>query len=188
MDCSRFGLSCDPAAGCVADVATACDGTETATCTAQGEVLFCGKGFMQKTPCQALGFSCVAGQCQGEGAACTADSFTELEEVAPVGSGCTGDTLEACLGGHSTTIDCTTQGPGFSCQARAGTFFCGLAAECLPAGNYSSPEAATCDGTTLSFCNAGRLEHLDCTKLGFSGCDFDSALGHYGCTPGIGEQ
>ncbi|MEI9941418.1 MAG: hypothetical protein WDO69_29720 [Pseudomonadota bacterium] len=190
MDCSRFGLSCDRAADCVAEAAVACDGSEAPTCTAQGEALFCDDGFMQKTPCQALGFSCVAGKCVGNGTDCTDSDSTsgELEQVLPIGTACTGGKLSACLGGKTTSVDCATQGPGFSCQSFNGAFFCGLAAECVPAGNYSSPEPATCDGTTLGFCNAGRLEHLDCTTLGFSGCEIDTSQTRYGCIPGALAQ
>ena len=189
LNCSRFGLSCDQGANCVAEAAVACDGSQGSTCSAQGEVTFCDDGFLRKTPCQALGYRCVDGKCAGLGDTCASDSsFSQLEAVRPVGTGCTGGTLQACLGGHTTSIDCATQGPGFSCQSLGDSFFCGLAAECMPADNYSSPEAASCDGTTLSFCNAGRLEHLDCTALGFTGCELDRALGHYGCTPGATLQ
>lgn len=183
LDCSRFGLSCDPEAGCVAEAPVACEFSAPPSCTAQGEVQFCSGGFLRKTPCQSLGFSCMAGKCVGEGAACTANAPTLDDSVTPVGTGCAGDMLQACLGGQTTTVDCATQGPGFSCQSFAGSFFCGLAAECTPSGNYAEAEASTCDGTVLTFCNAGRLEHLDCTTLGFTGCDIDRTVGHYGCTP-----
>ena len=120
----------------------------------------------------------------GKGATCSADSFGEDELVAPTGIGCSGDTLQACLGGHTTSIDCKTQGPGFSCQSVGDAFFCGLAAECVPADNYQSAQPATCEGNMLGFCSAGRLEHVDCTELGFTGCEVSSKLGRYGCTPG----
>jgi hypothetical protein len=184
IDCSRFGLSCDPAANCVGEGAVACDGSEAPTCTAQGDALFCDDGALRKTPCQALGFSCVAGQCVGAGAACSGHSDSP-ELAAPVGTACSGDTLQACLNGHTTSMDCTTQGPGFSCQSVDGSFFCGLSAECVPADTYLSAQPATCNGSVLSFCNAGRLEHLDCTTLGFTGCEIDTKLDHYGCTPGV---
>lgn len=188
-DCSRFGLSCDPAGACVADALVACDVSEAPTCSAQGEVEFCDiSGFRRKTPCQSLGFDCVAGKCVGDGAACPDTSSRFDDVVEPVGSGCSGATLQACVGGQTTTIDCATQGPGFSCQSFDGSFFCGLAAECLPAGNFADTQAPTCDGTVLTFCNAGRLEHLDCTTLGFTACDIDSKIGHYGCTPILDVQ
>jgi hypothetical protein len=184
VDCSRFGLSCDPAGMCVPAPPVACDGTEPPTCTAQGEVLACDRRAMRKTPCQAQGFVCTNGKCTGDGATCVSDSpFDTLGQ--PFGMSCSGNTLQACLGGRTTSIDCATQGPGFSCQSFDGSFFCGLGAECVPANDGSSPEPATCDGTTLNFCNAGRVEHLECTALGFTGCEIDEKLGLYGCTPGV---
>ncbi len=186
MDCSRFGLSCEPGANCSTGTATACDGSAPATCTADGEVEFCDDSFVRQTPCASLGFACSAGKCVGEGAACTASLFGQNELVAPAGTGCTGDTLQACLGGHATSLNCAEQGPGFSCQSLSGTFFCRLAAECMPADNYSNSVTTppACDGNVLSFCSAGRLEHLDCTTLGFTGCEIDHKAGHDGCTPG----
>ena len=184
MNCRRFGLGCDSEASCVAETPAACERSEPPTCTAEGEVQFCDDGFLRKTPCQALGFSCAAGKCVGQGDSCPADSSASSESVAAIGTACSGRTMHACLGGRSTSIDCAAQGPGFSCQALDGSFFCGLAAECRPASNSAAPELAICDGTTLTFCNAGHLESVDCAELGFSGCNIDSKLGQYGCTPG----
>jgi len=186
VDCARLGMHCDYQEICVAEAPAACQGSAR-SCSAQGEVTYCDNGALRKTPCEALGFSCVAGECVGGGASC-GDGVGDTYELAlPIGTGCAGTTLRACLGGQSTDIDCATRGPGFSCQSRDGSFFCGLAAECVPANNYSAADstAATCDGTTLSFCNAGRLEHLDCTAFGFTGCDLDRSVNHYGCTPAL---
>jgi len=123
----------------------------------------------------------------GEGASCS-ESIGDSELTNPVGTGCVGNTLRGCLGGQATSVECATQGPGFGCQSLDGTFFCGLAAECVPAETYSASASASCQGTTLTFCNAGRLEHLDCTELGFSGCEIDKKVDHYGCTPGVALQ
>jgi hypothetical protein len=30
--------------------------------------------------------------------------------------------------------------------------------------------------------------HIDCTSLGFTGCDIDEAIGHYGCIPILDVQ
>jgi hypothetical protein len=54
----------------------------------------------------------------------------------------------------------------------------------VPADNYFSAQPASCDGAVLSFCNAGRVEQVDCLALGFSGCEVDSSNNRYGCTPG----
>jgi len=187
VDCARFGLSCDPAGVCVEKPIVACDGSEAPICTAQGEVLACERGALRKGPCQALGFSCVGGVCAGGGATCVGNAPSDVF-AQPLGIGCSGDTLQVCLSSQTGSMDCATQGPGFRCQSRDGSFFCGLAAECVPANNFSAPERETCDGTTVSFCNAGRLEHLECTALGFSGCDVDTHVDHYGCTPGVMAQ
>ncbi len=186
MNCSRFGLACEPNAGCSPGAATACDGSAPPTCTANGEVESCDRGFVEHTPCASLGFTCTGGECVGEGGACTANSSGENEAIAPAGTGCSGNTLQACLGGHTTSVNCAEQGPGFTCQSLGTAFFCGLAAECTPADNYSTSDTTppACDGNVLTFCNAGRLEHLDCTTLGFTGCEIDRKVGHYGCTPG----
>jgi hypothetical protein len=101
---------------------------------------------------------------------------------------CTGTTFEACVNARRHEFDCSSYGPGFTCQSYDGVPFCGLASECRP-GNVvdadwelsqqGKPEPS-CDGTTLVFCNAGRLERIDCTELGFTGCDIDDGLG---CIP-----
>jgi hypothetical protein len=187
VNCGHLGQSCDTSLNCVSEPAQACDGTNGPTCTAEGEVLYCSRGILRKTPCQSLGFSCLNGECVGEGSAC-ADS-PDAAQLEIVGTGCSGDTLQACLGRHTTTLDCTTQGPGFGCQAAGGVFFCGLAADCTPPNESGLPATpASCDGSVLSFCNAGRLEHVDCTSLGFSGCEIDTSIPHYGCTPGVTGQ
>lgn len=184
VNCGYLGQSCDVSLNCVSEPARACDESEEPTCTAEGEVLYCSRGILRETPCQSLGFSCVNGECVGEGSAC--DDFPEAAELEIVGTSCSGDTLQACLGRHATTLDCTTQGPGFGCQALGGAFFCGLAADCVPPNEAGVPATpASCDGTVLSFCNAGRLEQVDCTSLGFSGCEIDTSIPHYGCTPGV---
>jgi hypothetical protein len=184
VDCSRFGLSCDPAANCVAEAAVPCDGSEPTKCSADGELLFCDDDFMRRAPCQSLGFSCVNGKCTGGGTACTEQSSSQNELVDLVGTACAGATLTACVAGSSAEVDCATYGPGFTCQSLDGSFFCGLAAECVPADNYASAQPASCDGNQLRFCNAGRLETIDCLALGFSGCEVDSSVNRYGCTPG----
>jgi hypothetical protein len=185
VDCGRLGLTCDRAANCVAEAAVPCDGSEAPTCSAEGEVLFCDDHFMRRAPCQSLGFTCVAGKCSGGGAACAGQSSSDGELVDLVGTACTGATLTACVGGRTAEVDCSTYGPSFTCQSLDGNFFCGLANECVPADNYASAQPASCDGTQLSFCNAGRRETLDCLALGFSGCEVDSSSDRYGCTPGV---
>ena len=61
--------------------------------------------------------------------------------------------------------------------------FCGIADECVPAApaEGSGPDES-CEGSTLVFCNAGRIERIDCIELGFEGCRVDGDLG---CVPGL---
>jgi hypothetical protein len=191
IDCSSVALSCDPAAVCADGAATPCDDTAfTPACDAQGRPTFCAKGVVQHGPkCSALGLKCAAVSCAGSGASCSNTSPGEAGDIVVDGTACSGAMLSACVNGQTATLDCTQQGPGFSCQHVADKFFCGLASDCVPADDYSpSPSnPAKCDASSVVFCNAGRLEHVDCLALGFTGCEIDASAGHYGCIPGIGR-
>ncbi len=187
FDCDSVGLTCDTTAICSDRPVTTCDpGTFVDGCTADGRPEYCEDGVVwHGRACGDFGLSCAGGACVGNGADCGLPSFDIDGEVIDFqGVGCNGDVLDACVADKGATLDCTTQGPGFSCQEHHGSFFCGLGNECVPASDGSdSPLAASCDGSVLTFCNAGRIEHLDCTTLGFTGCDIDRSIGHYGCVP-----
>ena len=189
VDCGSVALSCDPVAMCADGAATPCDDTAfTPACDAQGRPTFCAKGVVQHGPvCSTLGLSCAAVSCAGSGASCSNASPGEAGDIVIDGSACSGKMLSACVNGQTATLDCSQQGPGFSCQHVAEKFFCGLASDCIPADDYSPSlsDPPTCDGSQLEFCNAGRLEHVDCTALGFKGCEIAPSAGHYGCIPGI---
>jgi hypothetical protein len=80
--------------------------------------------------------------------------------------------MTACVGDAEHVIDCAALEPGFSCHAPEVSgvprVVCGVAAECAP-GDVQEP---TCmDATTMAVCNAGRVETVDCTELGFTGCE-----------------
>jgi len=189
VDCSSVALSCDPVASCTDGAATPCDDTAfTPACDAQGRPTFCAKGVVQHGPvCSTLGLRCAAVSCAGSGASCSNASPGEAGDIVIDGTACSGAMLNACVNGQTATLDCSQQGPGFSCQHVADKFFCGLASDCVPADDYSpSPsDPAKCDGSKVVFCNAGRLERVDCLALGFTGCEIDASAGHYGCIPGI---
>jgi hypothetical protein len=86
------------------------------------------------------------------------------------------------VAGRRQTVDCGLLHPGFSCQSAGGQFFCGLGAECAPAGlPPGSGPAAICDGSAVVVCNAGRIERVDCLALGFIGCEFNPRGGNWGC-------
>jgi hypothetical protein len=189
IDCHKLGLHCDPLAVCTPSPAAACDeNTFVPSCAADAQPLTCSRDFVQHGPdCAALGLACSKGVCQGSGPACRAPAPGGQYSVEYPATGCAGDILQACVGGGQHPFDCTKLGPGFSCRDVAGSFFCGLAAECVP-GNHPTYDdqdgtGLGCSGTTLIFCNAGRLDHVDCRDLGFTGCD-DKAKQ---CTPGFLE-
>jgi len=113
--------------------------------------------------------------CQGANGSCSPDAanWASLEHN---GVSCQGDLLEACVNGGLHNLDCGDMGIGLSCQSAGGAYFCGAASECNPA-TYQ----ATCSGTTLTVCNAGRLEQVDCADMGFTGCSAQDAV----CTPSV---
>ena len=155
-------------------------------CRAGERPLFCDESgaTVQGPDCQALGLGCEAvnGKCQGTGAACVNKESSDFDSVNFEAVSCSAGKLEACVNGKTQTVDCATLGPGFTCQSAGGKPFCGLASDCLPAGDGtgSMTNPVSCDGTKVTFCSAGRLETLDCLSLGFTGCSVDNG---YGCTP-----
>jgi hypothetical protein len=201
LDCATIDLECDVRAYCVSEPVVACDeATYVMNCsdekpqscndTGEGrpdseEVIFPGPD------CAALGLVCAAGvvggyepiECTGTGDSCDLILYGIFDAMA-----CTGSTLETCVNGRRHDLDCSTYGPDFSCQSYEGIPFCGLASECLPADLFDyGPDISQdgdpvpfCDGTSIVFCNAGRMERIDCTELGFTGCDVDIGLG---CIP-----
>jgi hypothetical protein len=186
IDCARVGQRCQLSGICVDGVGSSCDGSEPPVCRPGARPLYCDDDALREGPdCAALGLGCADGHCEGTGAACTNEQRAREEIVAFEGISCQAGTLEACVAGKRASLACAEQGPGFDCQLVEGVPFCGLASECLPAevgGSYNYP-TPSCDGTRLSFCNAGRLETLDCASLGFSGCQIGA--GNYGCTPSL---
>jgi hypothetical protein len=185
LDCARIGLVCDPAQGCIEAEAASC--TDGATCGPDGRPDICERGVAWDGPdCSAIGLGCDNGACTGTGAECT--TFAEPEVVSFRGASCTGNVLHACIGGRLHDVDCATLGP-FACHAIGDVAFCGLGAECVPpdSGLPSLSHPPTCDGNTVVYCHMGRIERVDCTTLGFTGCDIDRALNHYGCTPGVAQ-
>jgi hypothetical protein len=159
VDCAAVGLTCDPDALCSRPPNTTCGAAD----------------------CAAVGLTCAADQCVGGGAACSGGAASPEGDFRPEGLSCSGAMMDACVGGKRATLDCSKLGPGFACQTVSGQFFCGLGSECLP-GN-AGPTAVKCEGNTVVFCNAGRVDRVDCKSLGFTGCDIDTAHGHYGCIP-----
>ena len=189
FDCGKLGLDCDDAAGCVDEPTPDCGSLDPGQvrCTSDGRQETCSAGALRHTPpCDSLGLTCSDDLCTGDGDECVTDYSQQgsPEQIVLQATGCDGDTLTACENEHLARIDCMTQGPGFSCQSVGGRAFCGLASECEPADDWQNGDfEASCNGSVLTFCNAGRVEQLDCTTLGFESCAIEPAVGHYGCTP-----
>jgi hypothetical protein len=149
--------------------------------------VYCARrGVFRGPDCASLGLSCSAGSCIGSGAACTPGSFPREGYVFYDGVRCDGDALITCANGNEHRLACSSVAEGFSCHTLNGTSFCGLAAECVPAepGAGNGPDA-TCEGNNVVFCNAGRIDRIDCTSLGFERCD---ATNSYGCLPNFAQQ
>jgi hypothetical protein len=193
VDCAAVGLTCDENAICVEAPVRACVVANAGqmSCNGVGRVNLCSTGLADgatlvgAADCPAAGLACIDGQCVGSGAACTANVFSSEGDLRLAGLSCSGAMMDACVGGKHATIDCSKVAPGFTCQTFSGQSFCGLGSECLP-GNLG-PTAAKCEGNMVVFCNAGRVERVDCTSLGFTGCEVAANKGHYGCIPTIGE-
>jgi hypothetical protein len=198
IDCATIGQPCDPTLFCSEQPSSECDvRTYESRCTdgrpqsCSGSVeLDAEPGVLETGPeCSSLGLECATvdpygAVCIGAGEECA----TSWESPMFEGISCAGDTLEACAKGRRHDLDCTTFGADFSCRNVEGTAFCGLASECVPAnltslGNVlpqGGVPAPTCEGSAIVFCNAGRLERIDCVELGFSGCDLEVG---FGCVP-----
>jgi hypothetical protein len=187
IDCGMTGYGCDSRAGCIRGAPIACEPlTYVESCDRLGPVTCPSTGVERLgVPCDLLDLVCDPdlGRCTGTGEACIGSSGAFYDGIA-----CAGRTLEACVNGRRQDLDCAMFGEGFSCQSVGGIPFCGVAAECLPANlqggdrdvSQNGVPEPVCDGTSIVFCNAGRLERVDCTELGFTGCDLEAGLG---CVP-----
>ena len=80
--------------------------------------------------------------------------------------------LSSCQHGKSQEIPCSCFGDGHSCQTLDAIAFCGISNECDPETFQKK-----CDGTSVVFCNAGKVTSVDCTTLGFAECAPDSQVG-----------
>ena len=187
VDCKSLGLRCDSTQYCIDGAPIVCDEHFVRDCNSSGQPEYCEGSLVLHGPtCADLGLDCVAGACTGRGAACTSTSSSiDVDPVVVHGTACDGTTLTACVNGKETRVECRERGPGFGCQHVADAYFCGLAGECEPPDGSLSATPTSCNGTVLEFCSAGRLEHIDCVTLGFTGCAIDTAHGAFGCTPGI---
>jgi hypothetical protein len=162
FDCAVYGEMClngtnrpECGAGTCAAQGASCNGTQVQTCN--------NNGVYKLFDCGELGAACnptIIAHCRGLGAACTAPSANDTSLR------CDGDTLVSCLDGQEGSLDCGKLGVHCLPNAKGDHFACALGNACDPA-NYQ----ATCSGTTLSFCNDGRVDTFDCAAGGFTMCN-----------------
>ncbi len=162
-DCSLTGETCVTGATSAACAHGTCDQSTAATSCVGDVAAYCARPFLLGTNCAAIDATCVGtdggASCQGRGDSC----------ISPA---CEGATLISCLDGHRARATCSD---GERCQPANDVVpraFCGIAAECDPDIYFDR-----CVSGVLSYCRRGKLEKLDCRKLGFGGCNGSPASG-----------
>jgi hypothetical protein len=191
VDCTKTGRTCVPQRSvyCAGPGETVCT-PETTAGTCEGTTpVSCVDGLtMRGTDCAVHGTTCgvlytyqTGGSmmgCKGTGPACTAPSSDDdAVTTSWRGLRCENGKLVGCVAEAEATLDCAQSAVGFTCfdapDSGVGfTAYCGTSAEC-------SRLPAACDGTSVVMCNGGKIEKLDCTALGFTGCNAGV------CTPGF---
>lgn len=184
VDCAKLGLSCSVESDdCIKEEMTlplVCGGTPFMPECREGSPVACDGRERVGPLCSDHGLTCAlnAGAteaaCRGSGAACDSPSSHPLEMHFDAGLACEGGKLRACVNDGEHLLECGDLAPGFQCQVVASTSFCGLAAECEPGVIGKTIPASTCEGDSVVFCNAGRVEKIDCKGLGFTGCNADT--------------
>lgn len=180
------GWSCAPdGETCRVDGAEPCDYDTFVPRCDDGRPVTCGGDVSRiGARCAHAGLTCAAdadgARCIGEGEACDGAHGDWFEGTWMRGTCVDDDILRTCANGRVHLQTCGALAPGFRCQTAAGGDFCGLGGECPP---YDYEDAPTCEGTVLSVCNAGKIEAIDCTTLGFTRCESRGPDG-YICAPG----
>lgn len=185
MDCGRLGLVCDPENACTDQPLTeTCDWDTFVESCEDGRPVYCSDYVAQGPVCAEHGLVCGAAPddqgavCRGPEGECETSSWGP-GNLEGQGVSCAGSTLTDCVNGGRITRDCAAMGTGFGCFSIEDPdlddtqFYCGLGAECL------ADRRVTCEGTTALVCNLGKIDRIDCTALGFTGC------GEFGCTPSV---
>jgi hypothetical protein len=191
IDCAKLGLECVVGARlptCVATT-TPCDPQTYASVCEGDRPTMCYDGFKDVgRPCADIGLTCGGtdagsgvGRCRGSLGACNAVIDGRLGATyTPVA--CEGGKLKGCVNAGLALFDCAQAAPGFTCQTAAGPggapAYCGTATECAPPDPWTK-QPASCDGTSVVFCNGGKIEKVDCRSLGFARCDNGQ------CSPGF---
>lgn len=168
FDCGQVGQMCvangnnvDCGYGTCSGSSKACvspDGTSGGNLLEQ-----CDNGILRREDCTRIDASCnpsgiLGPHCRGNGPACSSGVLD-----GPLR--CDGSVLVSCVDGAEARFDCASLRLGCFAKAGGGGFGCAAGNECDP-GNYP----ITCVGSTLKFCNNGKVQTFDCASAGFSTC------------------
>lgn len=182
-DCTTFSGVCDPnLSGCALTLDSTCEGGVTSVSTCEGaEAVTCTtENKVSREYCSHYrSMTCSDGQCNASGPACDpydAGGAFHCEGNAIVGcrvhyGGSFGSPI-----GEIRRIECADVAPDFTCQNGPKGSFCGLASECDPSDVWAN---GSCDGTRSVVCRGGKITKIECTELGFTGCDPFTGF----CTP-----
>ena len=163
FDCGSVGEMCvtnngntDCGFGTCSGGAATCSGTL---------VQSCNNGVLQQNDCAKIDATCnpsgIAGaHCRGNGAACSKGPFGDTTLR------CDGSVLVSCTDGQESRTDCSRYALGCFTSSGANAFACAAGTECDPA-SFS----AICMGTSLTFCNKGVKQTVDCKSVGFTACN-----------------
>jgi hypothetical protein len=142
----------------------ACEGADAVTCRGSYQIV---------NHCSTFDSRCamtngIPGCLDKQGAIPTEDAG--VCPATPVTATCANaDRLDICPG---YGFQCSQWLAGSTCKDGQ----CLLGSECIPGKIL---DGIACDGNLLRVCVAGRIEKVDCTQLGFTGCDSFTR----GCTP-----
>jgi len=151
-----------------------CGGTGEFTCEG-GKASFCG-GWGER-----VDFDCAA-----NGQTCTFDSQAPCKGVdacdpMSTASICKGSVAVYCAGGGLTSHDCSTTGFRTACSPGTSPW----ENPCRPEFMECDPTTFTgmCDGESVIVCADGGLTSIDCSALGFGGCQ--QTMNGAKCTVGL---
>jgi hypothetical protein len=166
-DCGKSGAHCEPGLGCMFGACSAgADGGEVDSCVGE-QVWICrscsgcpGPRLGRGTNCAFYVATCADGSCVGTGPPCTSVR-------------CDGTVFVQCVSGREAPFDCGSLGltcivgsPDAAPPFPSGPL-CGLGTECSA---YDLSERDACSGSTLTYCDNGRIATRDCTSGGWSRC------------------
>jgi hypothetical protein len=186
-DCAALGAACGETHAAGGLITRGCmspsrcpAGAPEARCDSDGNaIVSCHDGAIERTPC-ARGVPCeerrgsdgaVSVQCEPPGHVHCTDAGK---------SWCDGARLFTCSAhghtGEMKIVDCAAV--GMACDASLPHAACAV-----PGVRSCSPAAARCDGSSLSFCAAGRSVKIACDSIGFGRCDPDGHGLEAACAP-----